>query len=160
MTVLARSFCTITLLLAAIPGAFANEQSGSQPDCYDAIVKARISKQVPSVTPECGPDCLIMVWPWFLDLEVKRSLVGDVPRGKLQTLAMLHTFFRLDLGNRQWWLRRNTLGGYNVLRFSREQKLLRCGKGSEPADAYIIPSPSRSLADLRAEGERAYHISE
>lgn len=148
--------CAVALFLGGASYAVANEQTEVSSDCYDAVVKARIVAQVPSVVPDCGPDCIIMVWPWFLDLDVSKILVGDVPRGRLQALIMLHTYYRKDLGIRRWWLRRNTLGGFNVLRSGDEAIKARCAKGSTPAKPYIDPGPDKTLSSLRAEGERRY----
>jgi hypothetical protein len=140
----------------AATSAVAQEQSTEPPECYDAIVRARVVEQIPSRIPDCGPDCIVMSWPWFLDLDVKRSEVGNVRPGRLQTLIMLHTSYRRDLGERRWWLRRNTLGGYTVLRFAESERPERCAAGSPPANAPLRPGPNQTLADLRAEGKRAF----
>jgi hypothetical protein len=160
MTLVMPTLCAITLLAVAVPSALANEPFEDVPNCYDAVVTARIVKQIPSVAPECGEDCIITVWPWFLDLEVRRSLIGDVPRGRLQVMGMLHTSYRRDLGHRRWWLRRNGLGGYNLLRFGAEGSPALCAKDSGPAKAYIMPGAGKTLDDLRTEGERAYRAYE
>lgn len=160
MTLVMPTLCAITLLAVAVPSALANAPSEDVPDCYDAVVEARIVRQIPSAVPECGEDCIIMVWPWFLDLEVRRSLIGDVPKGRLQAMAMLHTSYRRDLGHRRWWLRRNGLGGYNLLRSGEEDRPTLCAKDSRPANAYIMPGAGKTLDDLRADGERAYRAYE
>lgn len=158
MTITMRIFCAAIFLLA---GASRAEAGARSEPCHDVIVKARIAAQVPSAVPDdCGPNCIIMVWPWFLDLDVSRMLVGDVPRGRLQVLAMLHVGFAENNGTRRWLLRRNTLGGYNLLRLDDERRSKPCARDAEPAMAYIVPGPGRTLADFRVEGERAYHIHE
>lgn len=144
------------LLLASIVVAAPSARADDEPYCYDAIVKARIVRQTPSVFPDCGGDCIVMVWPWFIDLDVKGAENGDVPRGRLRTLAMMHTFYLRDLGVRRWWLRRNALSGYNLLRFGAEDKPERCPAGTAPARAYLRLGPGQTLDDLWREGDRAY----
>lgn len=148
----------LVLSLTSASAAIASEQAGEASDCHDAIVKARIIEQVPSVVPDCGPDCIIMVWPWFLDLNVRKVVAGDAPRGRLETLIMLHTSFRRGLGTQRWWLRRNSLGGFNILRSGDEGVQKRCPLGSPPATSYLDPGPNKTLAVLRAEGERTYRV--
>lgn len=133
--------------------AFAEEDL---PECFDALVRAKIVKQTPSVFPDCGADCIIMVWPWFLELDVKRVITGEAAKGRQLTLAMQHTSFRKDLGTTPWWLRRNSLGGFNVLRIGDSEKLAQCANGTPPVAPYISPGPNKTLADLLREGEEAY----
>lgn len=97
-----------------------------------------------------------MTWPWFLQLDVKRGVVGTVDRGPLLALAMLHTSFEKNLGYRRLWLRRNSLGGFNLLRFGEQEKLIRCNSNTLPTAAFIVPGPGQTLQDLLREGERAY----
>jgi hypothetical protein len=124
-------------------------------ECYDAIVSARLLRQTPSVFPDCGPDCITITWPWFLKLDVRKTLVGEAPRGELLALTMQHTYFRSNLGSRKWWLRRNSIGGFNILRFAEEQKLRRCAPDTAVAKAYIMPAPGQTIDDLLREGEQA-----
>jgi hypothetical protein len=144
----------MALCLGAAGSALGQEASTATPLCYDAIVRARIVRQLPTAIPDCGPDCIVMSWPWFMDLNVKRAEVGAVPRGRLQTLIVLHASYRTDLGYRRWWLRRNTLGGYNVLRFGDGENPERCPSNSLPAKAYIEPRPGQTLDELRTESKR------
>ena len=134
----------------------AGAQSSEPTDCYDAIVSARVLTQTPSPIPDCGPDCIIMVWPWFMELDVKKVVSGDAPTGRLLTLTMQHTYFNRRAGSNRWWLRRNSLGGFNVLRFGEDQKLAKCAKGIPPAKAHIEPGPNKNLQDLLLEGKRMY----
>ena len=149
-------FCAATVLFMSATSAMGVPPAQDAPDCYDAIVKARVVYQVPSVVPDCGPDCIIMVWPWFLDLNVSKVVEGTASQGQLQTQIMLHKFFRRDHATRKWWLRRNTLGSFNVLRSGNEGIKQRCANDAKPAKAYLEPGPDKTLAELRAEGERAY----
>ncbi len=135
--------------------AFAKEDV---PECFDALVRAKIVRQTPSVFPDCGPDCIIMVWPWFLELDVKRVITGEAAKGRQLTLAMQHTSFRRDLGARRWWLRRNSLGGFNVLRIGDGEKLAQCTNGTPPMASYISPGPDKTLDDLLRAGEEAYKL--
>tara|TARA_R110002124_G_scaffold270064_1_gene438271 strand:- start:304 stop:792 length:489 start_codon:yes stop_codon:yes gene_type:complete len=120
-------------------------------ECYDAEVSARIVSQTPTVFPDCGDDCIVISWPWILDLDVRRVHFGDVRRGRLTVLAVLHTDYRPDLGSRRWKLRRNDLGGFNLLR-GAENLTARCADNQPPAAAYIKPPDGQTLEDLRREG--------
>jgi hypothetical protein len=124
----------------------------SSPDCYDVIVSAVVLHQQPTIMEECD-DCIIMSWPWFLDLDVRRVVEGRASRGPMTVLAVLHTGYRRDLGPRRWWLRRNTLGGFNLLRFAEDEPPARCPADSEPARPYYRPGPDQTLADVRRAAE-------
>lgn len=138
-----------TIMLAASP-AFASET-----ECFDAEVSASISRQTPTVMPDCD-DCIIMRWPWIVELQVQRVHSGRLPRGQVTVLTVQHTYYRRDLGARRWWLRRNTLGAYNVLQPDEGETLQRCSADSPAARPYIQPSDGKTLEDLRREGEERY----
>ena len=125
----------------------------SEEDCYDALISARIIRQVPSVSPDCGEDCIIMSWPWFVDLKVDRVLEGNVKRGRLSVLTIQHGSYRTDLGARKWWLRRNSEGQFNVLRLDEDARPSRCPADAPPAIAYIQPGNGKTLNMLRREAE-------
>lgn len=125
-------------------------------DCYDALVSARIVRQVPSAYPGCGDGCIVMSWPWFIDLDVRRVPDGALPNRKLSVLTIQHTSFRAGLGSRRWLLRRNALGGYNASTFFEPKKIRRCDAGTAPMKPYLRPAQGKSLADLRREGEQRY----
>lgn len=154
----AAAFRTFSAISAALGFSFSGGIASAEedaPECFDAVVVAKIVRQTPSVIPECADDCIIMVWPWFLQLDVKRVVTGEVAKGRQLTLIMQHTSFRKDLGRRRWWLRRNSLGGFNVLRIDDSEKLARCAVGTPPMGAYIRPGPDKTLT-LLCEGEAAY----
>jgi hypothetical protein len=133
-----------------VPAIAAEE--GAQ-DCYDAIVSARASNQVPSVYPD-GGDEIVISWPWFVDLQINRVIEGRVKVRKLTVLAVLHG--AIPSGSRRWWLRKNTAGGFNMLRFDEDSPLDQCSMVMPPARPYLQPAEGRSLADLRRDGEKAY----
>ena len=122
--------------------------------CYDAEVSARIVSQTPTVMPGCD-DCIIIRWPWFLDLDVRRVHDGDIRRGRLTVLTVQHTDFRRDLGTVRWKLRRNSLGGFNVVWFG-DDPAQRCSSDQPPTPAYITPREGQTLEDLRREGREHY----
>ncbi len=124
-------------------------------ECYDAEVSARIVSQTPTVFPDCGDDCIVISWPWIIDLDVRRIHSGDLRRGRLTVLAILHTDFRRDLGSRRWKLRHNDQGGFNLLR-NEEEVTTRCANDAAPATAYITPPDGQTLDDLRREGRAHY----
>src|SRR5256885_16317405 len=91
------------------------EEDSADHGCFDALVSARIVRQTPTVIGECGDTCIIMEWPWIVDLDIRRVLEGNVPSGRITVLTMQHTYFRRGLGTSRWGLRRNSLGNFNVI---------------------------------------------
>lgn len=144
-------------LLASLATAEAPAEPGREVDrdCYDAVVTARIVRQLPTVIPHCGADCIIMTWPWFVELDVRRVVIGTAPRGRLLTQVMLHNYYRDDLGTQRWWLRRNSLDGFNVLRVDDRSRPERCAADMPPANAHIRPGNGRTLLDLVREAEQS-----
>ncbi|WP_271085053.1 hypothetical protein [Brevundimonas sp. NIBR11] len=150
MTKLASRLSAAVLTLV-VGIAFGSREARAQDvECYDAEVSARILSQIPTEILNCGDDCIIVSWPWFLDMDVRRVHSGDVKRGSLTVLAILHTSYRRDLGVRRWKLRRNDQGGFNLLR--GEHIAARCPTDAPPAQAYITPREGQTLDDLRREG--------
>jgi hypothetical protein len=137
------------------PAAASEVQSATDQDCFDAIVRAEIVRQTPTLIPECD-DCIIMSWPWVLELDVERVSKGQVALGPLTVLTVQHTYYRTDLGARRWLLRRNSLGTFNVLRIGKKTEVRRCASNLPPAKPYIRPSQGRTLSDLVEEGEKYY----
>lgn len=135
--------------LAGAAGAFAQDA-----ECYDAEVSARIVSQTPTVTPGCD-DCIIMRWPWIVDLDVRRVHSGDAHRGPLTVLTVQHTDFRHDIGMVRWKLRRNTRGQFNVVWFG-ENPTRQCSPSESLAQPYITPADGQTLEDLRREGRQHY----
>lgn len=140
--------------LAAISAWSATSAIAQDADCYDAEVSARIVSQTPTVMGHCD-DCIIISWPWIIDLDVRRIHSGDVQRGRLTVLTVQHTDFRRDFGAHRWKLRRNDQGGFNLLR-NGENITARCANDAAPALAYITPSDGQTLEDLRREGRAHY----
>jgi hypothetical protein len=97
-----------------------------------------------------------MSWPYFIDLKIKRVLDGQIADKELTALSVQHTYWRSDLGTKRWWLRRNTEGGYNILRVDSGTEPSRCATGTEPARAYLTPRQGQTLDDMRIAGEQKY----
>lgn len=157
-----RRITTTAVILSAmifvyVPSAVAADNAETADDCYDVLISARIVRQIPSAYPDCGGDCIVMSWPWFVDLDVGRVLGGALPARNLSVLTIQHTSYRKDLGYRRWILRRNSLGGYNATFMYRPRKVRRCEPSTAPVEPYLRPSDGMSLADLRREGERLYN---
>ena len=145
---------TLAVLLASAGNSMASSQEVESPPCYDALVSARIVRQIPSVIPECGPDCIVMRWPWFDDLDIKDVVKGQAPTGRVTVLALQHTYLIPNEG--RWPLRRNELGGFNVVEGGDLKKLTLCPPNTPAARPYIRPTNGRTLADLIREGEERY----
>lgn len=141
-------------LLGSAPAQAADE-GVDPPSCYDAQVVARIVRQTPSEFPSCGEGCVVMRWPWFVDLDVEHVARGGVSQGRMRVLTVQHTYMRWDRPVR-FWLRRNDLRGFNVLWDVDEKRPRRCSPQDGRARAYIHPGPGQTLGELAAAGERRY----
>ena len=141
------------VLAATIAGLATPASAASEADCFDAEVTATIVRQTPTDFPECD-DCIIMRWPWFVELHVERIHQGRAAKGPLTVLTVQHAHYRPDLGARRWLLRRNTLGSFNVVQSDTGERPQRCSPGSPPARPYIVPADGETLDDLRRELER------
>jgi hypothetical protein len=128
--------------------------AANETECFDAEVSATIVRQTPTVMPEC--DCIIMRWPWIVDLGVRRVHAGHVQRGPLTVLTLQHTDHRSDLGAHRWLLRRNTLGGFNVVHHPERGTLARCSADAPAARPFIRPADGETLDDLRRDGQEYY----
>ncbi|NOW45414.1 hypothetical protein FHW96_001569 [Novosphingobium sp. SG751A] len=142
----------LSLLLAASVAGDTSEEATPSP-CYDVAVRAKLIDQIPSIMPECD-DCLIMSWPWFVDLKVARVLEGHLDDKVVTALVVQHTYHVSRYG--VWKLRHNAVGGYNVVQgFDSDKPPARCAAGTPPAKPYIR-SKDKSLDDLRNEGIKQY----
>jgi hypothetical protein len=149
----------LTFAALTVP-ASGSAQTEPATECYDAIVEARIVAQLPyPVDEDPSSGDIIMESPWFLDLHVKHVVEGSANKGGLTVLAMMHTFYRRHLGEQRWYLRRNSIGGFNLLRGAADDGSKRCAPSTPPMRSYLRPSPGKSLADFRRKAEttaRAY----
>jgi hypothetical protein len=147
---------TIKLLVASLfllGGTSLSAQSTSVGKCFDALIIAEITAQVPSVYPESRDGQIVMSWPYFIDLDVERVLKGTLRDRKITALSVQHTFWRDDLGKKKWWVRRNSEGIFNLLRYEKNEKPIQCKPGAGPDRAYLVAGNGRTLNDLRREGE-------
>jgi len=151
-TLLAATLVGLGLALAW-PAAAQDQQS--EIDCYDAIVKARIVDQVPSVIPEFDDGSIVMRWPWFVDLDVEAVVKGAVSARRLSVLAVMHTKL-ITKRHFRWLLRANDTGGYNAVPIFEAKNLPRCEAAAAPALSYLRPTDGKTLADLRRDGEKRY----
>lgn len=126
-----------------------------EPECFDAEVSGRIVRQTPTPIPDCGADCIVMSWPWILELDVDQVVRGAAPTGRLMVLSVQHTYYRKDLGGRLWLLRRNSRNGFNLLRVDPEARLKFCGRGTPAATPYF-DTDRESLRRMEAEGQRVW----
>jgi hypothetical protein len=153
----AKWVCRLSMIAGSIAPVVAQaEGAASDHECFDAVVLAQIRRQTPTDIGNCGDDCIIEEWPWILDLDVRTVLRGRAPLGDVTVLTVQHTNYRSDLGVQRWWLRRNALGLFNVLRVSRGTNLPPCAVGDGPATPYISPANGRTIEDVRREGEARY----
>lgn len=139
-----------------IAATFARASDDHVP-CFDVSVKAIIADEVPSNYSDCGSDCIIISWPWFVDLKIRSVLQGELKDKELSVLAVMHTRHS-NAGKRAQtrWLRRNSEGGFNLLRLGDDDRPEQCSPDTPPMRAYLIPTEGRTLADERREGEKRY----
>lgn len=142
-------------LIAAILVGLATPSAGlAGPMCYDAKVRAAPVDQVPSEIGDCGSDCIIMSWPWFVDLQVERVIDGVLPSKMVRVLTVQHTYRVSRPGT--WLLRKNTAGGYNVVVPEDGAALARCSEGATSVEPYIRLGDGHTLDELRDAGIRRY----
>jgi hypothetical protein len=130
-------------------------ETDEAPACFDAVVSARAVKQIPSQMPDCGENCIVLLWPWFVDLEVDRVFQGRIPSRRLSVLGFLHT----SLAPRvliTWGLRRNKDGGFNAQRYV-DKGAARCAADTEPEEPYLRPGEGQTLKDVRESAEREWN---
>jgi hypothetical protein len=69
-------------------------------------------------------------------------------------LMMQHAYY-VRSNARRWALRRNGLGGFNVVGGDLKQ-MTACPSNTSPARPYIRPPEGKTMADLIREGEQRY----
>lgn len=141
-----RSLFGLLFLVAASP-ATANE-----PPCYDLKVRAKVVDVLPTlIPPEKAKGGIFISWPWFVDLKVTRVLEGEGSKGLYPVLAVLHG--GLGPEKRVYFLRSNTIGGYNLIRTSDENALERCQPGVAPAEPLMWDLTDKTIEEYRREAE-------
>ena len=151
---IASSLCAC--LIAGCATAAETTPRSSAEECFDALVLGEIVGQVPSDFPNPGDGSIIMSWPYFIDLKIKRVVEGQIEAKGITALSVQHTYWRGDLGTKKWWLRRNTEGSYNILRVEGGKEPSRCSASIAPAPAYLTPARGQTLDDMRRAGEQQY----
>ncbi len=142
------------MIATMLVGAALSSAALAEPACYDTKVRAVPVDQVPSDIGDCGGDCILISWPWFVDLQVKRVIDGALSGKRVRVLTVQHTYHVSREGS--WWLRKNTEGGYNVVVPEDGVALTRCSAAITAVEPYIRPGDGQSLDDLRNEGIRRY----
>lgn len=143
-----------TLAAAIVMGLAAPSAVVAEVACYDAKVRARATDQIPSEIPGCGVDCIIVSWPWFVDLRVKRIIDGALSAKRVRVLTVQHTYHVAR--ETTWLLRRNAAGGFNALSEEDGAPLARCPTEVAPVEPHIRPSDGQTLDDLRDTGIRLF----
>jgi hypothetical protein len=140
------AFVGTSLALMGAPSAHA--EAG---ECFDLKIRAKPVAEIPTEIVH-EPDYIVMSWPWFVDLEVKRVLEGDFKEKQLTALAVLHSGYARK--TRVFLLRRNTLGGFNIFRHEQPETLQKCDASITPMRPYLRPADGKSLEDYRRAGEQ------
>jgi hypothetical protein len=152
-----RKFLLSIAVLSLLPTIASSQFVTPTPDCYDAVVRGEAISQIPSEFNDCGDDCIVMRWPWFIEIKVDEVIEGRVTGflagRRIRGLTVQHTYF--ERGSGIWMLRRNTNGGYNVTLGADEEAAVRCPRGTSPQGAFLGAPPQR-LEELRLAGERRY----
>jgi hypothetical protein len=140
-------------LFCITPSLVLAQKTSSADVCFDVKIKARAIEQIPSDIGKPTDGSIIMTWPWFIDLEVKRVLNGELLSNVVTVQSLQHTHFVSR--TRTWYLRRNSLGGFNAIVWAEGTYLKLCDAGSAPVDAFVSSS-RQTEAELRAAGQRRY----
>lgn len=114
-------------------------------DCYDMKISARPVEQIPSDATDCGENCIVMRWPWFVDLTDIRVLDGPALRKRVRVLTIQHSYLVDRIGI--WWLRHNSTGGFNALHYA-DNTLPRCPTDAKDAAPYLRPANGQTLDDI------------
>jgi hypothetical protein len=138
------------LLVTLVTSARAEEVA--TPQCFDAVVKARVLRETPTAAYDCGPDCIVISWPWIVEFDVGRVLSGHANKGRLTVLTVQHMHTLQSRKYHPRWLRRNTLGTFNVLSVDPYNPPPQCAADAPPARPYIQPPDGKTLLDLEREG--------
>lgn len=138
-------------LLAILAAAGPSSATASDIECYDLKIRAKAIAQVPTVYPN-DPDYIVISWPWFVDLKVKKVLEGELSQSRITVLAVLHVPYVTK--TRTWLLRHNTIGTFNLIR--SDEPLPRCAINATAVQPYIRPAEGKTLDDYRREGEAEY----
>ncbi|QHL91130.1 hypothetical protein GVO57_10255 [Sphingomonas changnyeongensis] len=142
------------MIAAVVVGLVASSAASAEQACFDVKVQARPVDQIPSEIGDCGSDCFVMSWPWFVDLRVKRVVDGALSGKVIRVLTVQHTYRVSREGT--WFLRKNTAGSYNVLASDGGSTLTRCSAEAASVEPYIRPNSGHTLDDLRNQGIRRY----
>ena len=150
-----RAISLVGALLVTLANS-ARAEEAVPSECFDALVSSRVFREMPTAAFDCGPDCLVISWPWIVELEVARVLRGSAPKGKLTVLTIQHTHTVRSRKYFPRWLRRNELGTFNVLENDPDKPPQECATNAPPARPYVQPSKGKTLWDLEREGEALY----
>jgi hypothetical protein len=144
-------------LLASLPGGDAaparSDDAGLVPDCVDAEILGSVKRQTP-VDVGASVDFIVTRWPWIVDMDVDRVLKGRAPPGRLRVQTFQHTYY--TTGPHRWWLRRNTLGGFNMYTATETGGARLCDPDAPPLRPFVEPGAGKTLDDLQREGEARY----
>lgn len=99
--------------------------------CFDVAVVASIERYRPTdiwdAQRAAGDDVIVMYWPWFLDIEVEKVVVGVENRPRLRVTALLHAQYIPEISRFLLLLRREPDGSYFVV--GRDMYVVRDHRG-------------------------------
>ena len=104
----------IGFLLAGTPW-IASAQVAEPWPCFDLAVVARVVAQTPDPFPDSGPDVIVIRWPWRLEFEAERVLIGQAEGSRLRVAAAMHTSFNPQIDHFLLLLREGDDGGYGLV---------------------------------------------
>ncbi|MEP3051118.1 MAG: hypothetical protein ABJP48_08430 [Erythrobacter sp.] len=133
--------------------AISHSARAEDAQCYDVKVRAKAVSQIPTVLPD-QPGFIVLTWPWFVDLRIRRVIDGELDANEVTALAVLHSEYTEK--HRIFLLRRNTLGGFNILGPEEPDEVPKCEIEIGPARPYILADSAETLEDYRRAGEEAW----
>lgn len=122
-----------TLLpLAALAWLPSGMASAAEADgCFDVAVVASIERYRPTdigaAQRAAGDDVIVMYWPWRLDIEIEKVVVGVERRARLRVTALLHAQYIREISRFLLLLRREPDGTYFVV--DRDPYVVRDHRG-------------------------------
>lgn len=113
---------TPTLLSIAALSAWqpaATSAAAGDRRCFDVAAIASLERYEPTdieeVRRELGGDAIVIRWPWLVDIDIDKVILGVEPRRNLRVTLTLHNALRRDIAHVLLLMRRTRDGGYVVV---------------------------------------------
>jgi hypothetical protein len=112
-----------------------------RPGCFDVVLVADVLKETPTPFTQSMVDSIVVEWPWFLDVHVRKVLIGREHRRSLRVSALLHAGYNTGGKPARMYLRRDSDGAYQLLHVHRENLPTKCGPADASSEPFIRAEP-------------------